>query len=301
MWSQSGLVNTKETNTSAVDFSFNSAHKPIEMYVFLDPLCPDCWEIEPYLRKLSIEYGRFFTIRPVLSGRNKALELYQLHVSRKIREIYHQSYQKIHRTSDIKAKRNHLIHTPDMISLAIKAAELQGKRAGRHFLRKIQEKLFLNWKDISHKSILIECANEAGIDLEEFKKDLYSYTAKKALQSDIKLTYEMNIDRLPAIVYINHQTDEQGIKISGLYSYDIYVQVLAEVMNTQPIPSEKPSLIQFIRYYKMISTKEIAIIYDWPLSKVKRELKKLQLKQLVEYIPGKKESFWKYVEQNHVK
>lgn len=297
IWSQSELANSKETNTSAVYPSLNSAHKPIEIYVFLDPLCPECWAIEPYLRKLSLEYGRFFTIRPVLSGRSRALGLYQLHVSRKIREIYQQSARIIRRNNYNNVNCNHLIHTPDMVSLAIKAAELQGKRAGKLFLRKVQEKLFLKQKDISHKSILLKCAIEAGIDLKEFKKDLYSYAAKKALQSDIKLTYEMDIDHLPSIVFINQKTDEQGIKISGIYPYDIYIHVLAEVMNGRPIPSEKPPLIQFIRFHKNISSNEIAIVYDWPLAKVERELKKLQLKQIVKQIPGNDEAFWKYVDQ----
>jgi len=297
IWSQSWLVNSKETNTSAAYPSFNLAHKPIEIYVFLDPQCPECWTIEPYLRKLSLEYGRFFTIRPVLSNRNGVLSLYQLHVSRKIREIYRLSAKNFHLNSCTDVESHNLIHTPDMIPLAIKAAELQGKRAGKLFLRKVQEKLFLKQQDISHKTTLLKCANEVGIDLEEFKKDLYSYAAKKALHSDIKLTYEMDIDHLPSIVYMNHKTDEQGIKISGIYPYDIYVRVLAEVMNGHPIPSEKPPLIQFIRFYKIISSNEIAIIYDWPLEKAERELKKLQLKQLVKQISGKDESFWGYIDQ----
>lgn len=37
------------------------------MYVFLDPLCPTCWDMQPTLRKLQVEYGQYFTVRTVLS------------------------------------------------------------------------------------------------------------------------------------------------------------------------------------------------------------------------------------------
>ena len=42
-------------------------NKPLEMYVFLDPLCPTCWDMQPTLRKLQVEYGQYFTVRTVLS------------------------------------------------------------------------------------------------------------------------------------------------------------------------------------------------------------------------------------------
>ena len=43
--------------------------KPLEIYMFIDPLCPECWALEPILKKLHIEYGRYFSIKHVLSGR----------------------------------------------------------------------------------------------------------------------------------------------------------------------------------------------------------------------------------------
>src|SRR5699024_11300230 len=111
----------------------------------------------------------------------------------------------------------------------IKAAELQGKRAGRKFLRKVQEYLFLKKKDVSDEHVLIECAQEINLDLDEFSADLFSSTAKKALQCDLKLLEEMNVDYVPTIVFFNQLSNEDGIKISGLYPYDIYIQVLCDI------------------------------------------------------------------------
>jgi len=52
-----------------------SDKKPIEIYMFIDPLCPECWALEPILKKLQIEYGRYFSIKHVLSGRLADLNL----------------------------------------------------------------------------------------------------------------------------------------------------------------------------------------------------------------------------------
>ena len=40
--------------------------KPIEIYMFIDPLCPECWALEPIIKKLQIEYGKYFSIKHVL-------------------------------------------------------------------------------------------------------------------------------------------------------------------------------------------------------------------------------------------
>lgn len=47
--------------------------KPLEIYMFVDPLCPECWSLEPVMKKLKIRYGRFFTLRIIASASLTAL------------------------------------------------------------------------------------------------------------------------------------------------------------------------------------------------------------------------------------
>lgn len=47
--------------------------KPLEIYMFVDPLCPECWSLEPVIKKLKIRYGRFFTLRIIASASLTAL------------------------------------------------------------------------------------------------------------------------------------------------------------------------------------------------------------------------------------
>ena len=66
------------TNMGASGFKHalpGSDKKPIEIYMFIDPLCPECWALEPIIKKLQIEYGKYFSIKHVFSGRISNLNL----------------------------------------------------------------------------------------------------------------------------------------------------------------------------------------------------------------------------------
>lgn len=294
-WNQSELERSTESNTSANYNYIGYVQKPVEVYVFIDPLCPECWSLEPYLKKLSIEYGRFFTIRPITTGHLVSLDNEGFEQPRKLKDFWEKTARRTGMSCDGDLWIEDPISYPLTASLAIKAAELQGKRAGRVFLRKIQENLFLKKQNISNEEVLVECAREANIDIEEFQSDLHSDSAKRAFKCDLKLTWEMDVDYIPTLVFFNQRAEEQGIKISGLYPYSIYEQVLEEILQINPIPSSRPPLEEFLKFYKVVGNKEISVVYDWSLEKTEKEMKKLLFQQKVERIPVKYGSFWKFV------
>ena len=294
-WNQTELTSSNHTNTSANYSYVDIVQKPIEIFVFIDPLCAECWSLEPYLKKLSVEYGRFFTIRQIVSGQLRALNTDSFDKPRKLKDMWERTAKRTGMSCDGDLWVENPVSYPWIASLAIKAAELQGKKAGMVFLRKLQENLFLKKQNISDGDVLLQCAKEAKLDVEEFERDLFSGSAKKAYQCDLKLTREMEVDYIPTIVFFNQVVEEEGIKISGLYPYEIYELVLKEMLQRTPIPSVKPPLETFLEYYEVVGTKEISVVYDWSLAKTEKEMKKLQFQQVVEKIPAKYGSFWKYI------
>ena len=58
--------------------------------------------------------------------------------------------------------------TPYLVSMAIKAAELQGRKAGSKFCE-TQEYIFENVSNPDCE-LLLACARDSNIDVEEFKK-----------------------------------------------------------------------------------------------------------------------------------
>ena len=87
-WNQTELTSSNHTNTSANYSYVDIVQKPIEIFVFIDPLCAECWSLEPYLKKLSVEYGRFFTIRQIVSGQLRALNTDSFDKPRKLKDMW---------------------------------------------------------------------------------------------------------------------------------------------------------------------------------------------------------------------
>ncbi|WP_044748669.1 ClpXP adapter SpxH family protein [Bacillus alveayuensis] len=285
----------KETNTWLTSQHCGSVKKPLEIYLFIDPLCPECWALEPIIKKLFIEYGHYFTLKYVLSGKLATLNITKKQKLEHTSQVWERTSSRSKMSCDRSLSFENPISTSYAASIAIKAAELQGRRAGIRFLRKLQEILFLEKQDISHPSILIECAKSVQLDVEEFMKDLYSNSAAKAFQCDLKITSEMDVHELPSLVLFNENIEEEGIKISGCYSYEIYVELIHEMLGFSPQPAPPPPLESFLSYFNFVATKEIAVVYNMPQNEVEREMKKLQLKQKVEKVPVKYGTFWRYI------
>jgi predicted DsbA family dithiol-disulfide isomerase len=274
-----------------------SDKKPIEIYFFVDPICPECWALEPILKKLKIEYGRYFSIKHILSGKLANLNISKKKGYENIALQWEKTASRTGMSCDGNLWLENPISSPYIASIAIKAAELQGKRSGIRFLRKLQEVLFLEKKNISNFEVLMECARNVGLDVEEFLSDIHSESAAKAFQCDLKITSEMDVHEIPTLVFFNENADDEGIKIAGAYSYEIYVQILEEMLTERPDQSPLPPIETFMRFFKLVGSQEIAVVYNMSVNDVNRKMKKLMLQQIVEEVPAKHGTFWKYIDQ----
>ncbi|MGM7719586.1 ClpXP adapter SpxH family protein [Metabacillus sp. Hm71] len=290
-------MNNHEEKNASLFFSHCSGHpeKPLEIYMFVDPLSPECWALEPIIKKLQIEYGRLFTLKHIISGRLATLNI----TKRKRPESLAQAWEKTASRTGMSCDGNiwmkNPLSQPYTASLAIKSAELQGRKAGIRYLRKLQEQLFIESKNISEENMLIKIAQDVGLDVTEFQRDLHSESAAKALQCDLKITSEMDVHEIPTLAFFSKNVEEEGLKITGIYSYDLYVHVLEEFIGDAIKPSHTPPLEIFLKHYQFVASTEIATVYNMTLSEVEKELKKLVLSQAVEKVQAKHGTFWRYL------
>lgn len=277
---------------------YTTEEKPVEIYLFIDPLCPECWVIDPIIKKLQMEYGHYLRLKTFIgispdkssfqSGRNLQNRVQDMANS------YHETACRTGIPCEGDVWYENPLTTPYTAAMAIKAAEMQGKSIGSKYSRRIREALFLKKKNIADKNVLIDCARHIdGMDIEAFEADLASDEPKKALESDMQTTNDMNIDTVPSMVILGEDPNEPGIKIKGNYSYSIYVDILEDLLGK---PLEKCPLIsieQFVSFYSVVAEKELAIIYDLSIEDVRHELKKLQLRCLVDETKTKHGSVWR--------
>ncbi|WP_010192853.1 ClpXP adapter SpxH family protein [Bacillus sp. m3-13] len=273
----------------------HTTNKPIEIYFFIDPLCPECWALEPMLKKLYVQYGQYFTIKHIVTGQLTSLNLAKKHYAASMAQVWERTATRSGMSCDGSLWLENPIESPYVASVAIKAAELQGRKAGIKYLRKLQEVLFLEKQNISELPVLMECAESVGLDMEEFKKDMSGDCASKALNCDFKITNEMDVSEIPTLVFFNENIEEEGIKVSGYHSYEVYVHILQDMLGEQPFPKMLPPLEDFLSQFSFVATKEISVVYNLPIVEVEHELKKLQLAQRVEKVPVKHGTFWRYI------
>lgn len=273
-----------------------SDKKPVEIYFFIDPVCADCWSLEPILKKLQIEYGRYFSIKHILSGKLTYLNMCKKRKLENRPEIFEKNASRSGISCESTLGFKDPIDSPHIASIALKAAELQGRKAGIRFLRKFQEVLFLDKQNITDFNLLQECAKKAKLDVDEFLSDIHSESAAKAFQCDVKITAEMDVQEIPTLVFFSDNAEEEGIKIPGAYPYEIYVHILEELLCEKPNRASLPPLEAFLQFFKFVASSEIAVIYNMPVAQVEREMKKLLLKQKVEVINSRYGTFWRYLE-----
>lgn len=246
-------------------------NKPIIIYYFIDPFCNNCWDIERILKKLTMEYGAFCSIRPVVNH------------------------------SFLNAKHTHTKHALNTnekysILLAIKAAALQGNKTGRDYLRHIQDYLFL-YKDNSDVDTIIHNACEkTNIDLHEFERDLYSVSAKKAYDSDQQLADEMEVGQFPSLVFLSHHIEDYSVKVTGIHDYESYMYILEKMLEMEVLDKGNPNLEDFIKLYKRFKTEDFAFVFDLQIREAEKNLKQLQLMQKITRVQAGHEYFWESIE-----
>ncbi|WP_010302034.1 DsbA family protein [Kurthia senegalensis] len=261
--------------TEQVAPSTTSFSKPIELYVFVDLLHPDSWHLQTIIRRLQISYGHYFTIRYILST-----ELSSLNVACQKRN-----------GCPVGDDFTDVSH-PVLPSVAVKAAELQGKKAGSRFLRKLQEYVLMDEKDVCLSSTLNEIAEHCRLDMVEFHSDFRSMEASRAFQNDLCVTREMEVNEVPSLVFFNENIEDEGLKVSGAYSFDVYEHILQEMLDDTLIAQDPPTLEDLFRRYETLSTKEVAEIYEIPEKLAERELKKRMLQQKVARLVCQRTSLW---------
>lgn len=253
----------------------STCNKPIELYIFIDPLDDRSLAMQLTLRKLQVEYGHYFTCRYVLSTELSSLNC----ITNRMKGC-------------VSGAELDITH-PALPSIAIKAAELQGKRAGFRYLNKLQEVASLKMRNINSHATLIEIAQYVDLDMKEFMTDFGSKEAARAFQCDLYLTREMEVEEIPSIVFFNECIEDEGLKVSGSYNYEVYEHILAELLGEELISQQAPALDELFDRFTSLTTAEVAEIYSINEQAAERELKKRMLQQKVERLMTDDITLWR--------
>lgn len=128
-------------------------------------------------------------------------------------------------------KRKDIFHHLYQLSIAYKAALLNGQRKARQFLLEAQKALLFYHRPFS-VDLLVSLADQVGLDTALFVKDCHCPSVRAAYEEDQVLASQMGITSVPSLVICHNYTDEYGILMESCITKDKLRDICQTYMDT---------------------------------------------------------------------
>ena len=240
----------------------------IELQEFTDPVCTWCWGSEPVLRKLQTYYGDQIKIKFIMGGLVKDIREFHDRINdiggdpdRSNRNIAKHWLEASERHGMPVETEEHPSSYPQ--NIAYKAAQMQSEELANKFLRRIREATATEARQTNRREVLIDLANEVGLDLTAFIKRLEDGSARKAFEKDLATKREYGVRGF--LSFLVRYRDKE-LLLRGYQSYESLSRVIksiseGEINEKQVIKSEE-AILQFIGHFETVAPVEIQTAFD---------------------------------------
>lgn len=197
-----------------------SKDKKIKVVYFTDPICSSCWGIEPQLRKLKLEYGKYIEIEYRMGGLLPDWSYNSGGISQPSDVASHWDEVSIHYDMPIDGD----VWLEDPLdssyppSIAFKAAQMQNEEKALLFMREIREMVFLKKINIAKWENLAKAAENVGLNVEQLKID-FEGKAKTLFEEDLKLSQEYGVRGFPTLYFVDSTGNKETIYGSQQYAF----------------------------------------------------------------------------------
>ena len=199
----------------------------LTLYYFHDPMCSWCWTFRPLWTEIVTVLPDYVKSQRVLGG--LAPETDQpmpTDMQAKLKSTWLKIQQTVPGTPfnfefwEKCAPRR----STYAACRAVIAARRQGPKYEEVMILAIQQAYYLEARNPADRSILIELANEIGLDGSLFSRDLESPTVHEALLKEIELTRSMEIKGFPTLLL-----NKSGVRTVIQHDYNDVEAVLHQV------------------------------------------------------------------------
>jgi len=270
----------------------SNIRKPIQVLYFTDPVCSTCWIIQPLLRKLYLEYGRYLEIKYSMGGLLPSWENYnrgQIKQPSDAAKHWEEVCQKYEIPLDGDVWYEDPLPSSYPPSIAFKAAQMQDTDKAILFLRRIKEMLFLEKKNIIKWEYLEMAAFETGLDSARLKRD-FEGRAQDLFRADLELASDLQVRVFPTLIFSNG--DDQLSRLAGYHPYSRYESIILKHIPgavKQPISQDPYEL--FNTFFSM-TDKEYAVILDLSPEEARNRLMGLFEEGIIEKHESKNGIIW---------
>ncbi|WP_154659144.1 DsbA family protein [Paenibacillus massiliensis] len=243
----------------------NTPSQKITLYYVTDPICSHCWALEPVLNRFLKQYGHYFKLQVVMGGllpgwsgfADSANGIRQpADVAPHWREVGEHSRMPI----DGAVWYNDPIQSSYPPSRVFKVIQKKDTHKALDFLRKAREAVFVHNQNIAKDDVLKQLVGDIGLNGEAVVTEAALDSSQALLDKDFELSARLGVRGFPTLMLVNEEN--QGVKVVGARSLDMYVEGLKQVLQQNPVPAAPPVLKDWLSEGHSIYAKELEIMYD---------------------------------------
>ncbi|MCG5548018.1 DsbA family oxidoreductase [Halorhodospira halochloris] len=252
-----------------------TASNRLLVFAFTDPVCTWCWGSEPILRKLQVCYGERLEISYVMGGLVADIRAFydpandiggdpersNEQVARHWLEASQRHGMPV-RTEGFRLFSQQAVSTFPQ-NIAVKAAELSSPELASMFLRRLREASAAQARETGRQEVLLEIAEEVGVDVESFRRHLDDGSANEAFQADRELAQQYGVRGFPSFV-LRYQGRE--MLLQGYQRYSAFERKIGELTGgtlSGEVPAATPqNILKFLRQYGRAAPVEIETVFE---------------------------------------
>lgn len=186
------------------------------LYYIHDPMCSWCWGFRSVWNQVQHDLKDYVNICTVVGG--LAPDSDQI-MPETMQENIQQNWQRI---------QQHIPGTQFNYAFwkvckprrstysacrAVIAASLQGEQFSKMMVLAIQQAYYLDAKNPSDDSVLIQLAIDLNLDQKQFETDFFSNKCKQLLYEDLQLAASLNVNGFPSLI-LNYQNSNTKIPLN---------------------------------------------------------------------------------------
>ncbi|WP_245558419.1 DsbA family protein [Fulvivirga imtechensis] len=245
----------------------NNKKGRVEIEYFTDPLCCWSWAFEPQWRRLRYEYKDQVRWKYRMTGLLSDWKAYNDPMNSVTRPTQMGPvWKEAQHISGMPVNDKVWVENPPRSSypacLAVKTAELQGAKAGEHYLRRVREAVMTELRDVARGDVLQQIAHEVAeewpglLDDEQFEHDFSSRAALSDFKKDLKRVKQIGINRYPTLTL--KVKGRKGVMITGYRPYSVLLQALQSVCPGIQRSRKIENIDDYWKYWGTLTDRELS-------------------------------------------
>ena len=269
----------------------------LEIDYYTDPICSDCWALEPLRIRLEAEYGHLFTLHTRMGGLLRDWERFAA-----TRENLKQPSDIAPLWEELGARTGMPINGDVWLddpldssyppSIAYKAAQLQDELLAEHFLRRLRELVLACKENITRDEVLRRAALEVGLDADRLMEDARDPDTIQRFMEEKTICQDIGVKTLPTLIFRN--SEGSALRVPDTRPYEHYVYAMEKLLGETPVPRPVTLTVsEAIAQHRSLATRELSVLLQRSEEDLLPELEALAAAGQVLKVPVKNGVFWR--------